>query len=253
MALSWVWLFLIVIGFVIALCKLIFFQDYELFKKMAEGVFDTAENAVMKIGLPLAGTMTFFLGLLNIAERAGAVGFLSRVISPFFSTLFPEVPKNHPATGHMVMNFSANLLGLDNAATPFGLKAMESLQDLNPNKDTATNAQIMFLVLHTSGLTLIPISIMAYRNGVGATNPTDIFIPCILGTLVTTLAAILVVGVKQKLKMQLGFIVRLSAIVFCLLAFCFFVGTMSKEMKQTFAIVFDHYCSYTVRRCLEKS
>jgi spore maturation protein SpmA/spore maturation protein SpmB len=246
MALSWVWLFLIVIGFVIALCKLIFFQDYELFKKMAEGVFDTAENAVMKIGLPLAGTMTFFLGLLNIAERAGAVGFLSRVISPFFSTLFPEVPKNHPATGHMVMNFSANLLGLDNAATPFGLKAMESLQDLNPNKDTATNAQIMFLVLHTSGLTLIPISIMAYRNGVGATNPTDIFIPCILGTLVTTLAAILVVGVKQKLKMQLGFIVRLSAIVFCLLAFCFFVGTMSKEMKQTFAIVFGNVLLMTI-------
>jgi spore maturation protein SpmA len=246
MALSYVWVFLIIIGFIIALFKLIVFQDVELFKTMAEGIFDTAENSVMKIGLPLVGSMTFFLGLLNIAERAGAVNVLARIIGPFFSTLFPEVPKNHPATGHMVMNFSANLLGLDNAATPFGLKAMESLQELNPEKDTATNAQIMFLVLHTSGLTLIPISIMAYRSSAGAINPTDIFVPCILGTLVTTLAAIFVVGIKQRLKMSMKFILSLAAIVFSLLLFCSLIGRMTKDVKTTFSLIFGNVLLMTI-------
>ena len=240
MALSYVWFFLIIIGFVIALFKLIVFQDVELFKQMAEGLFDTAENSVMKIGLPLVGSMTFFLGLLNIAERAGAINVIARLIGPFFGTLFPEVPKNHPATGHMVMNFSANLLGLDNAATPFGLKAMQSLQELNPDKETASNAQIMFLVLHTSGLTLIPISIMAYRSSAGAINPTDIFVPCILGTLITTLAAIFVVGIKQRLKLNTKFVLSLAAIVFGLLLFCTMVGYMTKDVKQTFSLIFGN-------------
>jgi spore maturation protein SpmA len=132
---------------------------------------------VMEIALPLAGVMTFWLGILAIAEKAGAIGAIARFISPFFSRIFPGVPKDHPATGHMVMNFSANLLGLDNAATPFGLKAMESLQSINPRKEEASDAQIMFLVLHTSGLTLIPLSIMAQRAILGAANPADIFIP----------------------------------------------------------------------------
>ena len=246
MALSYVWVFLIIIGFAIALFKLIVFQDVELFKQMAEGLFDTAENSVMKIGLPLVGSMTFFLGLLNIAERAGAINVIARLIGPFFGTLFPEVPKNHPATGHMVMNFSANLLGLDNAATPFGLKAMQSLQELNPDKETASNAQIMFLVLHTSGLTLIPISIMAYRSSAGAINPTDIFVPCILGTLVTTLAAILVVGIKQRLKLNIKFILSLAAIVFGLLLFCTMVGYMTKDVKQTFSLIFGNVLLMTI-------
>ena len=140
----------------------------------------------MDIALPLAGVMTLWLGIMNIGEKAGAIDALARIIAPFFSRIFPDVPKDHPATGHMVMNFSANLLGLDNAATPFGLKAMESLQTLNPNKDEATDAQIMFLVLHTSGLTLIPLAIMAQRAILGAADPSDIFIPCLIATYVGT-------------------------------------------------------------------
>jgi spore maturation protein SpmA len=145
--------------------------------------------------------MTLWLGIMNIGEKAGAINVLARVIAPFFSRIFPGVPKEHPANGHMVMNFSANLLGLDNAATPFGLKAMESLQTLNPNKDEATDAQIMFLVLHTSGLTLIPLAIMAQRAILGAANPADIFIPCLIATYVATITGIIVVGIRQRINL----------------------------------------------------
>jgi spore maturation protein SpmA len=148
--------------------QMIVFQDYEIFKKLVDGIFDASKSSVMDVALPLTGVMVFFMGLMNVGEKAGAVNFLARILNPFMKRLFPEVPDKHPAMGQMVMNFSANMLGLDNAATPFGLKAMESLQTLNPNKDTATNAQIMFLVLHTSGLTLIPLSIIAYRAGAGS-------------------------------------------------------------------------------------
>jgi spore maturation protein SpmA len=155
----------------------------------------------MDIALPLAGVMTLWLGLMNVGEKAGAVGFLAKIISPFFSRIFPDVPKDHPATGHMVMNFSANLLGLDNAATPFGLKAMESLQSLNPNKEVASNPQIMFLVLHTSGLTLIPLAIMAQRAILGAKDPSDIFIPCMIATFVSALAGIVAVSIRQRINL----------------------------------------------------
>lgn len=175
MALNYIWIGFFLVGFVAALAQWIFLGDTEIFKRIIDGTFDAAKMGVMDIALPLAGVMTLWLGIMNIGEKAGAVGWLAKVISPFFSRIFPEVPKDHPATGHMVMNFSANLLGLDNAATPFGLKAMESLQTLNPNKDTASNAQIMFLVLHTSGLTLIPLAIMAQRAILGAKDPSDIF------------------------------------------------------------------------------
>ena len=165
MALNYIWIGFFLVGFVAALAQWIFLGDTEIFKRIIDGTFDSAKMGVMDIALPLAGVMTLWLGLMNVGEKAGAVGWLAKIISPFFSRIFPDVPKDHPATGHMVMNFSANLLGLDNAATPFGLKAMESLQSLNPNKDTASNAQIMFLVLHTSGLTLIPLAIMAQQIG----------------------------------------------------------------------------------------
>jgi spore maturation protein SpmA/spore maturation protein SpmB len=141
------------------------------------------------------------MGFLSIAEKAGGVRLLSKIIWPFFSRIFPDIPKGHPATGHMMMNFSANLLNLDNAATPFGLKAMESLQELNPNKAVASNAQIMFLALHASGLTLIPVTIIAYRSGLGAQNATDIFIPCMIATFVATMAAMFVVSIKQKINL----------------------------------------------------
>ncbi len=165
----------------------------------ANGVVDTAKSAV-ELSIGLIGLLALFMGFLAIAEQAGGINLLSRIIGPFFSKIFPDVPKGHPAVGHMMMNFSANLLGLDNAATPFGIKAMESLQTLNPNKDTASNAQIMFLCLHASGLTLIPVSIIALRASAKASNPLDIFIPCMIATFVATIAAMLIVSIKQKIN-----------------------------------------------------
>ena len=163
MALNYIWCGFFLVGFLAALAQWIFLGDTEVFKRIIDGTFDSAKIAVMDIALPLAGIMTLWLGIMNIGEKAGAVGWLAKVIAPFFSRIFPGVPKDHPANGHMVMNFSANMLGLDNAATPFGLKAMESLQTLNPRKEEASDAQIMFLVIQTSGLTVIPLAIMAQR------------------------------------------------------------------------------------------
>ena len=201
MALNYIWSGFFLVGFLAALAQWIFLGDTEIFKRIVDGTFDSAKLAVMDIALPLAGVMTLWLGIMNIGEKAGAVGWLARLIGPFFSRIFPDVPRDHPATGHMVMNFSANLLGLDNAATPFGLKAMESLQTLNPNKEEASNAQIMFLVLHTSGLTLIPLAIMAQRAILGAKDPSDIFIPCMIATYVATVTGIIVVSIKQRINL----------------------------------------------------
>lgn len=204
MALNYIWTGFFLVGFIAALAQWIFLGDTEIFKRIIDGTFDAAKMGVMDIALPLAGVMTLWLGIMNIGEKAGAVGWLAKLISPFFSRIFPDVPKDHPATGHMVMNFSANLLGLDNAATPFGLKAMESLQSLNPNKDTASDAQIMFLVLHTSGLTLIPLAIMAQRAILGAKDPSDIFIPCMIATYVATVAGIVAVSIRQRINLLNG-------------------------------------------------
>ena len=168
--------------------------------QQADGVIGTSKTAV-DICIGLIGIMTLFMGFMSIAEKAGGINLLSRIIQPFFSKLFPEIPKNHPAFGHMVMNFSANLLGLDNAATPFGLKAMDSLQSLNPNKDTASNAQIMFLCLHAGGMTLIPVSIIAIRASMGSHTPTDIFLPCMIATFAATMAAMIVVSLYQKINL----------------------------------------------------
>jgi spore maturation protein SpmA len=167
----------------------------------ADGIIETCKGAVT-IAIGLIGIMALFMGFMSIAEVAGGIRLLSRIIGPFFSRLFPDLPKNHPAMGHMMMNFSANLLGLDNAATPFGIKAMQSLQEINPVPDRASNAQIMFLCLHASGLTLIPVSIIAARAAVkpAAANPTDIFIPCMIATFVATVAAMLIVSFKQKIN-----------------------------------------------------
>lgn len=166
----------------------------------ADGVINTSKTAV-DICIGLVGIMTLFMGFMSIAEKAGGINLLSRMIQPFFSKLFPEVPKNHPSFGHMMLNFSANLLGLDNAATPFGLKAMESLQTLNPSTERASNAQIMFLTLHASGLTLIPVSIIAIRASMKAENPTDIFLPCLISTFAATMAAMIIVSLKQKINL----------------------------------------------------
>ena len=201
MALTYIWAGFFIIGFIAALAQWLFMGDVEVFKRIVDGTFESAKVGVMEIALPLAGIMTLWLGILNIGEKAGAINLLAKIIGPFFSRIFPEVPKNHPATGHMVMNFSANLLGLDNAATPFGLKAMESLHTLNPKKDEASNAQIMFLVLHASGLTLIPLSIMAQRAVLGARDPSDIFIPCLIATYVATAVGMIAVAIKQRINL----------------------------------------------------
>src|SRR3954463_1028293 len=162
MALNIIWIAFFLLAFVVAVIKLLVDGDTEVFKRIIDGVFDSTKTGV-DISIGLIGILSLFLGFMNVGEKAGAINFLSRIVGPFFSRLFPELPKNHPAMGHMMMNFSANLLGLDNAATPFGIKAMQSLQELNPNKETASNSQLMFLCLHASGLTLIPVSIIAIR------------------------------------------------------------------------------------------
>jgi len=184
--------------------------------KPVDGLIETCKTAV-NISIGLIGIMALFMGFMSIAERAGGINMLSRIIGPFFSRLFPDLPKNHPAMGHMMMNFSANLLGLDNAATPFGIKAMESLQEINPHKERASNAQIMFLCLHASGLTLIPISIIAARAVLKAQNPTDIFIPCMIATFAATMAAMFIVSFKQKINVFqpviLGWVLGISAII----------------------------------------
>ena len=211
-------------AFVIALFKWIVTGDVLIFKTITDGIFKSAGDSV-DLSFKLIGVMTLFLGFMNIGEKAGAIRFLSRIVGPFFSRLFPEVPPKHPAMGHMMMNFSANLLGLDNAATPFGLKAMDSLQTLNPNKETASNAQIMFLVLHASGLTLVPISIIAMRASVTppALNPTDIFIPCMIATFAATIAALSIVSYRQKINLfqpvMIGWILGISIVIGLLIAY----------------------------------
>ena len=232
MALNIIWVAFFVIAFVIALFKLVFLGDTAIFKLLADGIFDSAKVSVMDVALPLAGTMVFFLGLMNIAEKAGAIQKLAKWMNPFLSRLFPEVPANHPAMGQMVMNFSANMLGLDNAATPFGLKAMESLQSLNPEKEKATNAQIMFLVLHTSGLTIIPLTIISYRLAAGSTDAASIFIPCVLATIGTTLASILMVGFYQKLKWDKVLISWLLGLIGLMTGVLFLVNGLSPANKE---------------------
>ena len=240
MALNIIWIAFFLIAFVIALCKLIFLGDTSIFKLLADGIFDSAKSSVMDVALPLTGTMVFFLGLMNIAEKAGAIQKLAKWMNPFLSRLFQEVPANHPSMGHMVMNFSANMLGLDNAATPFGLKAMESLQTLNPEKEKATNAQIMFLVLHTSGLTIIPLTIISYRLAAGSHDAAGIFIPCVLATIGTTLASILMVGFYQKLKWDKVLISWLLGLIGLMAGVLLAVNTLSPQNKEVVSKVFGN-------------
>lgn len=196
MVLNYLWIAFFLVAFVVALIRLVM-GDTEIFKTLMDGVFNSAKTSV-DLSLNLIGIMSLFLGFMQIGERAGAVNFISRIVAPFFGKLFPELPKNHPAMGNMMMSFSANMLGLDNAATPFSLKAMKSLQELNPQKDTASNAQIMFMVLNASGLTIIPVSIIAQRVSAKSANATEIFLPCLLATFVATVVAMVVTAFYQR-------------------------------------------------------
>ncbi len=247
MVLNYIWAGFFIIAFVVALIQCFVFGDTMIFAKIVDSTFDMSKFAVMDIALPLVGVMTLWLGLMNIGEKAGCVRFLSKIIGPFFTQLFPEVPKNHPVHGQLLMNFSANMLGLDNAATPLGLKAMNSLQELNPNKDTASNAQIMFLALNTSGLTLIPIAIMAQRSILGAANPTDIFIPLLIATYCSTLIAILYVGIKQKLRLlNKVFISWIGGITAAIGGLVWYVSTLSREEMMVFSSIFSNALLLTI-------
>ncbi|MBO5703631.1 MAG: spore maturation protein [Bacteroidaceae bacterium] len=200
MILNYIWIAFFLIAFVIALVKLVFMGDTAVFPAIINSTFDTSKTA-FEISLGLTGVLSLWLGIMKIGEKGGVVDIFARWLSPVFVKLFPEIPKGHPVVGNIFMNLSANMLGLDNAATPLGLKAMERLQELNPNKDTASNSMIMFLVLNTSGLTIIPVSIMVYRAQMGAANPTDIFIPILLATFFSTLAGIIVTSLYQRINL----------------------------------------------------
>ena len=200
MVLNWIWIAFFIIAFVIALVKLVFFGDFEVFPAMMDSTFSSSKTA-FEISLGLTGVLALWLGIMKIGEKGGVVNVLAKLLSPLFTKLFPDIPKGHPVTGSIFMNIAANMLGLDNAATPLGLKAMEQMQELNPKKDTATNPMIMFLVLNTSGLTLIPISIMVYRAQMGAAQPTDIFIPILLATFFSTLAGVIITSLFQKINL----------------------------------------------------
>lgn len=200
MVLNYIWIAFFVIAFIVAIVRLVFFGDFEVFPAMMNSTFSSAKTA-FEISLGLTGVLSLWLGIMKIGERGGLVNAIARVLSPVFVKLFPDIPKNHPAMGSIFMNIAANMLGLDNAATPLGLKAMEQMQELNPKKDTATNPMIMFLVLNTSGLTIIPVTIMTYRAQMGAAQPTDVFIPILLATFIATLAGIIVTSIYQHINL----------------------------------------------------
>ncbi|MBB6235678.1 spore maturation protein SpmA/spore maturation protein SpmB [Pedobacter sp. AK013] len=248
MALSRIWSAFIIVAIVVASIKCFFFGHSDIFNWMVigkssdplnplklDGIIETCWIAV-DLCIKLIGTLALFMGLMSIAEKAGGIRLLSRIIGPFFSKLFPEIPKGHPSMGHMIMNFSANLLGLDNAATPFGIKAMESLQELNPNKDVASNSQIMFLCLHAAGLCLIPVSVIAIRSTQNAQDPTDIFIPCLIVTFVGTMAAMLIVSFKQKINLLqpviITWVLSISAVVGLLV---WYVSKLNADSIKSFS------------------
>jgi len=248
LALSYIWAGFFVVGFGAALAQWLILGDAEPLKRVVDGTFESARVGVMDIALPLAGVMTLWLGVLAIGERAGAIAAVSRIIGPFFSRIFPGVPRDHPATGLMVMNYSANFLGLDNAATPIGLKAMASLQELNPSKEEATDAQIMYLVLQTAGLTLIPVSVMAQRAILGAKDPSDIFIPTLIATFAGTLVAFLAVALRQRIRLLdpviLGWLGGLTALVVGVV--WFFSTQLTKEQIQAVSRVASSIVLLTV-------
>lgn len=200
MVLNYIWVTFFVLAFVIGLVKLLFLGDMEVFPNIMNSTFETAKTA-FELSLGLTGVLSLWLGILRIGEKGGLIRALARILSPVMTRLFPDIPKNHPVFGNMFMNIAANMLGLDNAATPLGLKTMEGLQELNPKKDTATNPMIMFLVLNTSGLTIVPISILVYRAQLGAQQPTDVFLPILLATFAATVGGIIVTSIYQKINL----------------------------------------------------
>ncbi|QBQ41400.1 nucleoside recognition domain-containing protein [Sphingobacterium psychroaquaticum] len=240
MALNYVWVSFFLITFFVALIKLIG-GDTEVFQNIVNSLFEGAANGAT-ISLGLIGMMTFALGIMKIGEKGGMINIFAKIVGPFFNKLFPEIPKNHPALGSILMNFSANALGLDNAATPLGLKAMKELQELNPQKDTASNAQIMFIVLNASSLTLLPISIMAYRQEAGAAQPSDIFLPILIATFFSTLAALILVSIYQKINLfNKTILAYLGGLVILVGSTLYYFSTLGQEEIGVISRVFGNF------------
>ena len=232
MVLNYIWIAFFLIAFVIGLVRLVFMGDTEVFPAMMNSTFSSAKTA-FEISLGLTGVLSLWLGVMKIGERGGVVNVLARVLSPVFTKLFPDIPKGHPATGSIFMNIAANMLGLDNAATPLGLKAMEQLQSLNTKKDTATNPMIMFLVLNTSGLTIIPVSILVYRAQLGAAQPTDVFIPILIATFVSTLAGIIITSLYQRINLlNRVMLLTLGGMSLVVASVIWLFGSMDKEQMN---------------------
>lgn len=249
MVLNYIWIAFFVIAFIVALIRLIFWGDTQVFTDIMNSTFSSSKTA-FEISLGLTGILSLWLGIMKIGENGGLIATLSRWLSPVFCKLFPGIPKGHPAAGSIFMNLSANMLGLDNAATPMGLKAMEELQQLNPDKDTASNPMIMFLVLNTSGLTLIPISIMVYRAQLGATQPTDVFIPIMLATFFSTIAGIIAVSLYQRInllnKTIFAFLACISAFIATII---YFFSTLPRESIDIYSSLFANIFLFLVIIC----
>jgi len=246
MVLNYIWIAFFIIAFIVGLIRLIFFGDTEIFPLMMNGTFDMAKTG-FEISIGLTGVMTLWMGLMKVGETGGIIGLMSKAVGPLFRRLFPEIPKDHPAVGSMMMNIAANMLGLDNAATPLGLKAMTQLQELNKDKDTASNSMIMFLVLNASGLTIIPISIMVFRTQAGAADPSDVFIPILLATFCSTLTGIIAVSLYQRInlfnKVILlylgGFTILVSTIIW-------YFSTISQKQVATISSVSGNLILFTI-------
>lgn len=246
MVLNYIWIAFFIAAFVIALCRLLFMGDVEVFPAIINSTFETSKTA-FEISLGLTGVLSLWMGLMKIGEQGGLVNALARVLSPIFNRLFPDIPKGHPVTGTMFMNISANMLGLDNAATPMGLKAMQELQQLNTKKDTATNPMIMFLVLNTSGLTLIPMSVLLYRTQLGAAQPTDVFIPILLATTVSTIAGLLVTSIYQRINLfNRTMMLFLLGVSLFLAAGTWGVASLSRVQVELFSTTLANVLLFTI-------
>jgi spore maturation protein SpmA len=246
MVLNYLWAAFFLIAFAIALFQLIVFRDVEIFQKLVASTFDNAKLG-FEISLGLTGVMTLWLGLMKVGERGGIIAIFSRLVAPFFNRLFPEIPKNHPVFGSILMNFSANMLGLDNAATPLGLKAMKEMQELNPIKDRASNAQIMFLVLNTSGLTIIPVSIMVFRAQLGAADPSDIFIPILLATFFSSTVGLIAVALYQRINLFNPVILAyIGTLLLLIVGLIYYFSTITQEEVSVISQVASNVILFSI-------
>ena len=246
MILNYIWIAFFIIAFIVGLIRLIVFGDTEIFPLMMNGTFDMAKTG-FEISLGLTGVMTLWMGLMKVGETGGIIGLMSKAVGPLFRRLFPEIPKDHPAIGSMMMNIAANMLGLDNAATPLGLKAMTQLQELNKDKDTASNSMIMFLVLNASGLTIIPISIMVFRTQAGAADPSDVFIPILLATFCSTLTGIIVVSLFQRINLfNKVILLYLGSFTLLVSAIIWHFSTISQQQITTISSVAGNLILFTI-------